>query len=97
MSRVCFCGRPAAGHAAIPLGPGRSPVSSPAGISPLFCYAPTDRVDLLALRANHGAKPAILLLVRESPARAGFGQRPGTEVFGARFDDHCLSEGRKGL
>jgi hypothetical protein len=97
MSRVCLCGRTAAGHAAIPLGPGRRPVSSLAGLSPLFCSAPTDRVGLLSLWTNDSAKPAILRLVRKSPARVGFGQRAiGTAVFGARFDDHSLNGETKG-
>lgn len=98
MSRFCLCGRTAAGDAAIPLGPGRNPVSSLAGISPLFCYAPTDRVDLLSLWADDSAKPAILLLVRKSPARFGLGRLAiGTTVFGARRDDHGLSGETKGL
>jgi hypothetical protein len=92
MSWVCLCGRPAAGHAAVPLGPGRSAVSSFAGISALFCYAPADRFGLLALWTDNSAKPAILLVVRKSAADTGFGRRAiGTEFFRARFDDHSLS------
>lgn len=91
MSWVCLCGRPAAGHAAVPLGHGRSPVSSLAGISPLFCYAPANRFGLPALWTDNSAKPAILLVVRKSAADAGFGRRAiGTEFFGAGFDDYGL-------
>jgi len=96
MSRVCLRGRTAAGHAGIPLGPGRRPVSSLAGISPLFCYAPTDRVDLPSLWSYDSAQRAILLLVRKSPAHAGFGESAiGTAAFGVRFDDHSLSGSKR--
>ena len=60
--------RPPALHATRPLGPGLHPGSASVGLLALFRAAPTPRISLWSLRTSGSFRPAILLVVRDSPA-----------------------------
>ena len=62
-----LCRRPPARHAPCPLGPRRTSGSSSVGIPALFRAAPTPRITLWSLRTDNSFRPAILLVVRDSP------------------------------